>query len=83
MKHDEEAWRIEHIVLKALSDETFRQQLLSDPATSLRAQGVPIPQGVEVRILEDTENVRYLVLPVKPPSEELMEEQLRKYGRPG
>jgi len=82
MKHEEEARKIEHIVAKAWIDEVFRYRLLSDPASMLRAEGVPIPRGVEVRILEDTDRVRHIVLPIKPSIEELTEEQARIHGRP-
>jgi Nitrile hydratase, alpha chain len=82
MKHEEQARRIEQIVAKAWIDEVFRYRLLSDPARLLRAEGVPIPQGVEVRILEDTDSVRHVVLPMKPSIEELTEEQVRIHSRP-
>jgi len=49
----------------------------------LRAEGVSVPQGVEVRILEDTDKVLHVVVPMKPSKQELSEEQLRLYGRPG
>lgn len=82
MKHEEQARRIAQIVSRAWRDEVFRYRLLSDPARTLRAEGVSIPQGVEVRILEDTDQVLHVVLPIKPSSQELSEEEFRVSGRP-
>ena len=83
MKHEEHARRIAQIVSRAWRDEVFRYRLLSDPARILRAEGVSVPQGVEVRILEDTDKVLHVVVPMKPSNQELSDEQLRLYGRPG
>jgi hypothetical protein len=83
VKHEEHARRIAQIITKAWTDEVFRYRLLSDPARMLRAEGVSVPQGVEVRILEDTDKVLHVVVPMKPSKQELSEEQLRLYGRPG
>lgn len=82
MKHQEQTRIIEKIVARAWMDEVFRYRLLSDPARILRAEGASIPQGVEVRIVEDTENVRHVVLPLKPSIQELSEDQFKVHGRP-
>jgi hypothetical protein len=76
MKYEENARKIEKIIAKAWMDEGFKQRLLSDPAASLKEEGVEIPRGVEVRIVEDTDTVQHLVLPMKPSSKELSDEQL-------
>lgn len=40
------------IVAKAWSDDAFREQLLRDPATVLRDNGIDVPEGVEVTVVE-------------------------------
>jgi len=82
VKHEEQARRIEQIVSKAWIDEAFQHRLRSDPAGVLRSEGVRIPQGVEIRLMEDTENVRHIVLPMKPSVQEITEEQFKVHGRP-
>jgi hypothetical protein len=82
VKHEEQARRIAQIISRAWRDEVFRHRLLSDPASMLQAEGVSIPPGVEVRILEDTDKVFHVVLPIKPSTQELSEEEFRVYGRP-
>ena len=54
------------VVLKAWTDEDFRQRLLADPATVLQENGVRVPPGVAVKVVEDTDDVNYFVLPSKP-----------------
>jgi hypothetical protein len=51
------------IVVKALQDEAFKERLIADPAATLADEGIELPDGVEVRVVEDTETVRHLVLP--------------------
>lgn len=55
------------IAVKAWKDEVFKQELLSNPkATLSKEYGVPIPDNIEVRVLEENPNTLYMVLPVKP-----------------
>ena len=64
----------ERLVAKAWSDEAFKQRLLRYPAAVLLAEGVAVPEGVEVRIVENTQTLLYFTLPVNPA--ELSGEQL-------
>jgi hypothetical protein len=56
------------IVSKALQDEAFKQQLIADPDATLAHAGVTVPEGISVRVVEDTASVRHLVLPAVPQS---------------
>ena len=51
------------VVAKALQDEAFKQELIADPAATLAAAGVALPAGVTLKVVEDTAQVRHLVLP--------------------
>jgi hypothetical protein len=70
----EDANPLGRLVAKALTDEVLRAQLIADPAAALAAEGVRFPEHVTVKVLEDTENVRHLVLPAL--SNALTEEDL-------
>ena len=59
------------VVLKAWTDDDFKQRLLADPATVLQENGVPVPPGVAVKVVEDTDQVNYFVLPSKPEGMEI------------
>jgi hypothetical protein len=66
----EQARKYGQVVAKAWADEAFKQRLLAEPATVLREQGIELPDGLEVQVVENTEQRAYLVLP-KPPQGEL------------
>lgn len=57
--------KIEQLLLeKAVKDDQFRKNLLSDPRKTISAElGFDIPEDLQVRILEETPMHFYLVLP--------------------
>jgi hypothetical protein len=64
------------LVAKAWGDPAFKQRLLADPAAILRAEGIDVPAGRQVKVVENTDQVVYLTIPAKPPEAELSDEQL-------
>jgi nitrile hydratase len=55
----------------------YRSRAVIDPRSVLREFGLEIGEDVEIRIWDSTSEVRYLVLPERPPgTEHLSEEQL-------
>jgi len=55
----------------------YRSRVVRDPRGVLADFGVTLPADVEIRVWDSTAEVRYLVLPQRPPgSEGLTEEQL-------
>jgi hypothetical protein len=49
---------------KSLEDENFRQRLLDDPKGTLEQElGGALPEGLEVRVVEESSDTIYLVLP--------------------
>ena len=60
------------LVERSLEDESFRQRLLADPKGAVEEElGTRMPEGVEVRAVEETADTIYLVLPsVSPLGEE-------------
>ena len=52
------------IVQRSIEDEDFRQRLLDDPKGTLEQElGSGLPEGVEVRVVEESTDTIYLVLP--------------------
>jgi nitrile hydratase len=47
---------------------------VSDPRGVLREFGVEVADEVEVRVFDSTADIRYLVIPVRPPGTEAMSE---------
>ena len=54
------------IVFKAWTDEKFKQQLLADPAAVMKANGIPVPAGIAVKAVENTDKTVFVTLPTKP-----------------
>ncbi|MDP2846740.1 MAG: NHLP leader peptide family RiPP precursor [Humidesulfovibrio sp.] len=53
------------IVAKAWADEDYKQRLLDEPAAVLRAEGLTVPEGVEINVVEATAKKVWLVLPMQ------------------
>lgn len=68
------------IVARALKDEAFKQQLLSNSATAKAAieqeLAEQLPEDFSVNVVEETPNTAYIVLPYMPSTEGLTEKQL-------
>jgi hypothetical protein len=63
------------LIARAWQDEAFKQQLLADPHAAIATEtGRAVPEGIEIRVVEETATVRYLVLPRN--TTQLSEEEL-------
>jgi len=66
MGNDEKAKQWARIVAKAWADEDFKRRLLAEPAAVLKEEGVEVPAGVKLQVIENTESTMNLVLPAMP-----------------
>ena len=56
------------LVQRSIEDEEFRQRLLEDPKGTVEQElGTQLPEGVEVRVVEESADTIYLVLPSASP----------------
>jgi hypothetical protein len=56
------------LIQRSLEDEDFRQRLLDDPKGTIEQEmGSRLPEGVEVRVVEESAQTIYLVLPSAAP----------------
>jgi hypothetical protein len=58
--------QVAEVVDRATFDPAFRQRLLSAPAATLQGAGIEVPDGLEIRVVENTDRLRHVVLPQKP-----------------
>ena len=57
----------EQIIQKAWEDAEFKKQLLANPKAAVKeAFGVDVPDTIEVKVVEESANKYYLVLPQSP-----------------
>ncbi|QMV42000.1 NHLP leader peptide family RiPP precursor [Cohnella cholangitidis] len=55
------------IIKKAWADPAFKKSLLSDPKKAVKeAFGVEVPAEIEVKVVEESPSLAYLVLPPNP-----------------
>jgi hypothetical protein len=66
------------IIARAWEDEGFKKRLLSDSVATLRESGIGIPEGVKFQVMENTIELVYLILPMRPDADELKMEDLDK-----
>jgi hypothetical protein len=65
------------LVGRAWEDEAFKQALLNDPCAAIeQATGLKLPAGLDVKVLEETSDTLYLVVPVNPLGQALEEGEL-------
>jgi hypothetical protein len=64
------------VIAKAWSDGDFKKRLLANPAEVLKSEGLKVPPGVQVKVVESTDELFHIILPPKP-REELSEEDLK------
>ena len=64
----------EKIIRMAQSDKEFKNSLIDNPKETLTKYSIQVPDQFEVKVVEESATVLYLVLPVNP--DELADEQL-------
>ena len=64
------------LIAKAWTDEEFKARLLADPKAAMKEVGMDVPEGMEVEVVESTQEKAYLVIPAKPGPGELSDEDL-------
>jgi hypothetical protein len=74
MNQEQQSKKMNQIIAKCCSDDTFKQQLLADPALTLKAAGISLPDGFSVKVVENTDKLVHVLIPAKPT--DLSEEDL-------
>ncbi|MBH8562238.1 NHLP leader peptide family RiPP precursor [Nostoc sp. CENA67] len=68
-----------HLITCALKNEGFRQELITNPKAVVEKQiGTKLPEELEIKVLEETEDTLYMVLPCNP-YEGISEEELKVF----
>ena len=57
------------IIAKAWRDPAFKAELIANPTAALKAEGIDVPAGMTVTVLENTDKQFHLVLPPVPTDE--------------
>ena len=73
----ENSRRYGEVMARAFTDEEFKARLLADPKGVLQSEGIVVPEGLEIRAVQNTESVVYLPIPSRP-TDELSDEALEQ-----
>jgi hypothetical protein len=63
---EEQGKKYAKLIAKTWSDESFKERLLSDSRAVLEAEGISVPPGVDVKVLEQTDAQVFIVIPKMP-----------------
>ena len=61
---------------KVWTDEAFRARLESDPKAVLKEMGGQVPDNVQIKVVRDSDRVKYLHIPSPPPEGEISDADL-------
>lgn len=69
---DQQLWGADviHLAVKAASDDGLKTRLKANPDAVLKENGLDVPDGLEVRVVENTPTQYCLTLPTKPNQEQ-------------
>jgi hypothetical protein len=71
------------IIAKTWRDEAFRRRLLRNPRAVLHEEGVRVPAGVKVKVVQNTGRVFHFLLPAKPGKSTTGKKGPKRPGRMG
>ncbi len=66
------------VVAQAWSDPDYKARLIADPRAALEEAGVILDDDADIQVVEDTAQVRHIVLPAPPAEGELSEDALEQ-----
>jgi hypothetical protein len=66
------------LVARAWADPAFKAKLIADPVAVLKENGLLVPAGKQIKVVENTDKVIHLTIPLAPAPEELSEEELHR-----
>lgn len=64
------------VIAKAMVDQIFRLRLMKNPREALKDHGIELPANINLKVLEETADTKYLVLP-REGAGKLSEEDLK------
>lgn len=64
------------LVSKCWADGAFKQRFLTDPKKVLAEFEIEVPDGLNVKVVENTDDTMHITLPAKPTRSELSDDQL-------
>lgn len=57
--------KMNQIISQALSDEKFKAELIENPITTLKDNGIQVPLNMGIKVVQNTDKLFHLVLPYR------------------
>ena len=76
MRKEDLGVKLSQIVKKAWEDAAFKQRLLNNASEVLKEEGLSVPEGMEIKVVENTGTVVHIVLPARHAGAPLDDEAL-------
>lgn len=73
-KQNEQAKIWGKIFSQCWTDESFKRSFIADPVAVLKEAGLEIPEGMEFKVMENSDKLTHILLPPRP--DELSDNQL-------
>ena len=58
--------KLARVIAKAWVDEDYKKRLFAEPAAVLKAEGIEVPKGTKLRVIEDAPGEQTIVVPPAP-----------------
>ena len=82
----EERNQLAELFAACWKDDALKQRFMNDPKAVLAEYDMPVPDGMDVKVVENADNTAHITLPMAPDGhEEMSMEELSNVagGRPG
>lgn len=56
----------QQLIARCWTDAEFKARLWADPVATLTAEGIPVPEGHQIQVVESNANQSYFVIPPQP-----------------
>ena len=73
-----EAKKMNQLMMEMFTNAELKNDFISNPKVILQEKGIDIPESTKIKVLEETENTKYIILPYLKPGETLSIEELER-----
>lgn len=56
----------QQLIARCWADAEFKARLLAEPVATLKAEGIPVPEGHQIQVVESNASQSYFVIPPQP-----------------
>ena len=72
----EERNQLAELFAACWKDDALKQRFMSDPKSVLAEYDMPVPDGMDVKVVENSDNTVHITMPMAPRGNELSDEEL-------